>query len=117
MKYKRTPYDSKNKIPEKEFNDFCKEVYRLANEKFGTDDEGEPPVQIKVIDRTRFEYLHARPMPYRSWEDRTNTELLKERLNIAGSYLSNAQEQNRIVLYDLQEFFEEAKKEKNAKQN
>lgn len=52
-------------------NDFAERVTELANKTFGVDQDGDPAVQVKVIDRTRYEKARLWPVPY---EQNAHTE-------------------------------------------
>ena len=53
------PYLDRDKI-DKLYERFS----RLANEEFGLDSDGDLPLDISLIDRTRYERLFFRPIPY-----------------------------------------------------
>jgi hypothetical protein len=51
-------------LDEKKVHAFADIVYRLAKKKFGTDEDGDPFIEVKIIDRTRCERMHYEPIPY-----------------------------------------------------
>jgi hypothetical protein len=74
-------------------NEFHEEISKLAREKFGQDCDGDVPVDIVVVDRTRYERMHYFHIPYDSkistpeeWDDRlraivTNLEMATSDMN------------------------------------
>ena len=43
---------------------FLSEVYKLTKKRFGVDEDGDPPLDIHFIDRTKYWPLHYEPVPY-----------------------------------------------------
>jgi hypothetical protein len=47
-----------------EINQLYSIIDKLINTKWQKDCDGDPPVRIKLIDRTRYEAFHYQPIPY-----------------------------------------------------
>lgn len=51
-------------LPQDLLDRFYAKVTRLAEQTFGRDCDGDLPVDIEIVDRTRYERLHYQPVPY-----------------------------------------------------
>ena len=51
-------------LDEKKVGEFWDKCYELAGKTFELDCDGDLPVQVKVLDRTRFQPSHYLPIPY-----------------------------------------------------
>lgn len=116
-KYKYTEYSSKNPISTKEFIAFWEKVEKMAKETFGVDDEGDSHIQVKLVDRTRYEYLHAMPMPYPDWDNPSNLERLKERSRMASINSGVAHRGEDMVRVDLDLFIKAIEMQKTKEEN
>lgn len=108
---KKEDYSSKNPIPEKDLEDFYKTISALAKKTFGTDSEGDCPVEIELTDRSRCERLHFVNMPYPDW-NKTNIKRIEKRFKVANLNLSVANEQRRLVEREMDEVFNIARDKK-----
>ena len=82
-------YNSRdNKIPKEKLEAFWDKVYRMAQEEFGVDEDETPPVQIRIIDRTRYwpeHFIHMR-MDH-AFGDRMTDEFFEEEMSKASCNL------------------------------
>ena len=72
------------------------EFYKLARERIGTDDEGRLQIDIRIIDRTRFERMHFQAVPY---DDNVAT------LTEHDAVLSNLMDNFSIASSDLERWY------------
>lgn len=53
-----------NPLTDKEVQDFWTKIQKLADDKFGVDDEGDSTVEVTLVDRTRYERMPYIPVMY-----------------------------------------------------
>lgn len=70
-------------------------LYEMLGLKYAEDCDGDLPIQIKIIDRTKFQSLHFFPMPHLPLD--SNLAQVHEYLGLAQTNLSMAAEQVRIA--------------------
>lgn len=51
-------------VTELDFNQLCTIIDRIVKMKWSKDPDGDLPIEVEVIDRTRFEPMHYAPVPY-----------------------------------------------------
>lgn len=51
-------------ITDADINGLYEIIYSLVEAKCQKDADGDTPIQVKIIDRTRYESMHYRPIPY-----------------------------------------------------
>lgn len=63
--------------------------------KFGTDCDGDVPIEVEIIDRTRFERVHSIPLPYSF--DAGNEKLLDILYLAIGNVMSATQRVDSLM--------------------
>jgi len=76
-------------VTEQDLRQLCSLMDRIIRMKWGKDPDGDLPIELEVVDRTRFQRMHYAPVPY---EQDADGALGLERLGIV---LLNANIANR----------------------
>lgn len=56
--------DDTSFLDEKKLDAFRRKVEQMAKQELGTDSDGDPRLEVLLIDRSRFERMHFVPVPY-----------------------------------------------------